>query len=76
MHFVTTYKVKPYITQEETKELMAVFAANGEGPGTVAHYIAADGSHGVVISETDDAVWPTRAFSPTPSGLSTTLCQF
>ncbi len=55
MHFVTTYKVKPYITQEETKELMAVFAANGEGPGTIAHYVAADGSHGVVISEVDDA---------------------
>jgi hypothetical protein len=55
MLFITTYKVKPYITREETKELMDVFAANGEGPGTKAHYVAADGSHGVVISEIDDA---------------------
>lgn len=54
MVFVTTYKVKPYLTKEETKELMDVFAANGPGPGTTAHYVAADGSHGVVISESDD----------------------
>ena len=24
-------------------------------PGTIAHYVAADGSHGVVINEIDDA---------------------
>ncbi|MEZ5144875.1 MAG: DUF3303 family protein [Acidimicrobiales bacterium] len=54
MIFVTTYKVKPYLTKEETAELMAVFAANGEGPGTIAHYVAADGSHGVVISDNED----------------------
>jgi hypothetical protein len=54
MHFVTTYKVKPFLTNEETKELLGVFAAEGPGPGTTAHYVAADGSHGVVISETDD----------------------
>jgi hypothetical protein len=33
---------------------MGVFASEGAGPGTTAHYVAADGSHGVVISETDD----------------------
>ena len=26
----------------------------GPGPGATAHYVAADGSHGVVISDTDD----------------------
>jgi hypothetical protein len=31
-----------------------VFAEAGPGPGTQAHYVAADGSHGVVIAETDD----------------------
>jgi hypothetical protein len=54
MIFVTTYKIKPYITNEETKELLEVFAKAGPGPGTTAHYVAADGSHGVVVAETDD----------------------
>ncbi|MBA2631240.1 MAG: hypothetical protein H0U84_09510 [Thermoleophilaceae bacterium] len=33
---------------------MEVFAKTGPGPGTTAHYVAADGSHGVVIADTDD----------------------
>lgn len=56
MIFVTTYKIKPHMTQEETKELMGVFAEVGSAPGTTAHYVAADGSHGLVISENDDPV--------------------
>jgi hypothetical protein len=51
---ITTYKLKPFLTRDETRELMAVFAEQGAGPGTTAHYVAADGSHGVVIAETDD----------------------
>ncbi len=54
MVFVTTYKIKPYISNEETKKLLQVFAENGPGPGTTAHYLAADGSHGVVVADTDD----------------------
>ena len=54
MVFITTYKVRPYLTKEEPKELMAAFAQFGAAPGTTAHYVAADGSHGVVISESDD----------------------
>ncbi len=54
MLFVTTYKIKPYLSNEETKQLLEVFAKEGPGPGTTAHYVAADGSHGVVISDTDD----------------------
>lgn len=54
MIFITTYKVKPYISSDETKKVLEVFAKQGEGPGTTAHYVAADGSHGVVISEADD----------------------
>lgn len=54
MIFVTTYKRKPYMSPQETKEMMSRFAENGPGPGTTAHYVAADGSHGVVISENDD----------------------
>jgi hypothetical protein len=52
--FITTYKIKPFLSKAETKELMSVFARVGAGPGTTAHYIAADGSHGVVIGEVDD----------------------
>jgi len=54
MIFITTYKVKPYLSKDETRKLLDVFAKQGEGPGTTAHYVAADGSHGVVISEADD----------------------
>jgi hypothetical protein len=54
MLFLTTYKIKPYLSNEETKELLEVFATEGPGPGTTAHYVAADGSHGVVVAETDD----------------------
>jgi hypothetical protein len=54
MIFITTYKVKPYLSKQETRELMGVFAKEGDGPGVTGHYLAADGSHGVVISEADD----------------------
>ena len=54
MLLVTTYKVKPFLSNEETKKLLEVFAKAGAGPGTTAHYVAADGSHGVVVSDTDD----------------------
>ena len=55
MLFMTTYKIKPFLSNEETAELMRVFATEGPGPGTQAHYVSADGSHGVVIAETDNA---------------------
>jgi hypothetical protein len=54
MVLITTYKVKPFLSKAETKKVLEVFAKAGPGPGTTAHYVAADGSHGVVISETDD----------------------
>ena len=54
MIFITTYRIKPFLSREETKKLLEVFAKEGPGPGTTAHYVAADGSHGVVISENDD----------------------
>jgi hypothetical protein len=52
--FMTKYKIKPYISNEETMKLLEVFAKEGAGPGATAHYVAADGSHGVVIADTDD----------------------
>jgi hypothetical protein len=54
MIFITTYKVKPFLSKAETKELLGVFAKEGAGPGVTAHYVAADGSYGLVISESDD----------------------
>jgi len=54
MLLITTYTVKPYIADEETAELMAVFAEGGAAPGEIAHYVNADGGGGVVISEVDD----------------------
>jgi hypothetical protein len=54
MLFITTYKIKPFLSKADTKALLEVFAKAGPGPGTTAHYVAADGSHGVVISENDD----------------------
>ena len=54
MIFMTTYKVKPFLSNEETKKLLQVFAEHGAGPGATAHYVGADGGHGVVIADTDD----------------------
>jgi hypothetical protein len=54
MIFITTYKIKPFLSKDETRKLLDVFAKEGAGPGTTAHYVAADGSHGLVIADTDD----------------------
>ena len=64
MRFVTTYRVKSHITREDTKKLMEAFATHGEAPGTIAHYVAADGSHGVVINEIDDAAVAYKSILP------------
>ena len=56
MILITTYRLKPFLTNEETSQLMQVFGEVGTGPGATAHYVAADGGGGVVISETDDVV--------------------
>jgi hypothetical protein len=55
MIFVTTYKLKPFLSRAEMKELMAAFAEHGAGPGAGAHYTAVEGGHGVVVSDTEDA---------------------
>ena len=55
MIFITTYKVKPFLNKAERRELMDAFAKVGPPAGTTAHYVAADGSHGVAIGESDNA---------------------
>ena len=53
MIFITTYRIKQ-LSKDESKKLMGVFADKGVTSTVKAHYVAADGSHGVVIDETDD----------------------
>ena len=55
MIFITTYKVRPFLSKDGRREMMNVFAKEGVPVGTTAHYVAADGSHGVVIHEWDNA---------------------
>ncbi len=54
MLFITTYRVKPFISKAETAELMAVFAEAGKAPGEIAHYVKTDGGGGVIVSQADD----------------------
>jgi len=51
--FITTYKIKP-LSKDEAKKLMGTFADKGVPSAVKAHYVSADGSQGLVISETDD----------------------
>ena len=71
MLLMTTYKIKPFLSDEETKKLLEVFAEEGPGPGTIAHYVASDSSHGVVIADTDDVAGRTGTLRTTRSGWST-----
>jgi hypothetical protein len=51
--FITTYRIKQ-LSRDETKKLMGVFSDKGVPSTVKAHYVAADGSQGVVIAEADD----------------------
>ena len=53
MIFITTYRIKQ-LSRDDTKKLMGVLPHIGVPSNVTAHYVAADGSHGVVISEGDD----------------------
>ena len=55
MLIITTYRIRPYLSKDEVKELMEAFAEFGTTEGTIAHYVFADGGGGVVIGESDDA---------------------
>ncbi len=51
MLFVTHYELIGERSKERTQELMALFAERGAGPGTLAHYVYADGGAGFVITD-------------------------
>lgn len=55
MIFITTYRVKPFLSKDERRKLIDTFSKVGAPAGTTAHYVAADGSHGVAIGESDNA---------------------
>ena len=54
MLFITDYRLKSHLTKADTKRLMDEFAKRGAVPGEIAHYVRADGSGGLTISEADD----------------------
>ncbi len=54
MLFFTTYHFKPFMSKKESKELLETFSKIGGPAGEVAHYISADNSFGVIISQSDD----------------------
>lgn len=53
MLFGTRYKIIGDRSPESIKALLAAFAEHGAAPGTIAHYVMADGRGGLVISESD-----------------------
>lgn len=55
--FVIHYQLIGERTKERTAELMAVFGERGAAPGTVAHYVYADGGGGMVIGDNLDRLY-------------------
>ncbi len=53
MIFITTYRIRQ-LSKSEIKDLMGVFSKEGVPSTVKAHYLATDGSRGLVISEADD----------------------
>jgi hypothetical protein len=52
---MTTYRLKPFMSHDERRELVALFVEHGTPGRDIGHYMAADNSYGVVITEMDDA---------------------
>jgi hypothetical protein len=53
MLFATRYQYVGPRSPEEIKAMLTKFAELGEAPGTVSHYVAADGRGGLVITDND-----------------------
>ncbi len=45
---------------ESGRRIMEAFAARGQSPDEVAHYVFADGTGGVIISDGEDSAWAYR----------------
>jgi hypothetical protein len=53
MLFATRYKFKGDQSPDSVKALLKVFAERGPATGEIAHYVAADGRGGLIISDND-----------------------
>jgi hypothetical protein len=53
MLFGTRYKFIGDRSPDAVKALLAAFGEHGAAPGTIAHYVMADGRGGLVIGESD-----------------------
>lgn len=49
--FVTSYRLTGERSKARTTELMTLFGARGPAPGTIAHYVYADGGGGFVVTD-------------------------
>jgi hypothetical protein len=54
MMFMTRYRTKPHMSKADLKDMMDLFGSVGEAPGTISHYVDADGGGGWIIAESDD----------------------
>jgi hypothetical protein len=54
MLFLSEYTFRPGLKKADFANLMTVFGERGAEAGTVAHYVKADGSGGLVIINQDD----------------------
>ena len=62
MLFLSEYRFRPGLTKADTAALMTLFGERGPEPGTIAHYVKADGTGGLVILNEDD---PAKAYAST-----------
>jgi hypothetical protein len=53
MLFLTTYRVRPEVRRDPAgmSKVLAEYGDRGDAPGTIAHYVAADGSAGYTVRE-------------------------
>lgn len=49
MMYVTTYTLTGKRSKKRTAQLLELFGKRGASPGTVAHYVFADGGGGILI---------------------------
>jgi hypothetical protein len=54
VHYLVTYRFKPFMGRADVGEMMKAFGSVGPGPGTTAHYVRVDDRGGTIIGETDD----------------------
>jgi hypothetical protein len=51
MHYVTFYTLTGKRTKKKTAKLLELFGQRGATPGTLAHYVYADGGGGFILGD-------------------------